>query len=87
MCKVSSIIIHLSNYFGGIILDMPNLEQKLAEKITARQELEKELYDVEYRLDITQYEINNLKDEIISEYENTLEEKQQQIEDLQESQK
>ncbi len=61
---------------------MTSLGSKLAEKITAQQELESEIKGAKFQLDYTKFEISNIKDAIISEYENALEEKQQQIEDL-----
>ena len=64
---------------------MTSLESKLAEKITAQQELESEIKDSKFQLDYTKFEINNIKDAIISEYETSLEEKQQEIEDLKEA--
>jgi len=63
------------------------LQQKLGEKITSQQELESEIKDSNFQLDYTKYEINSLKDAIITEYEKSLEEKQQKIENLEEAQK
>ena len=71
-------------YYQENHTSMVSLEIQLAEKITARQELESELEDTAYRLDHVKYEINQIKDKMISEYEYRLEEKLQQIEDLQE---
>ena len=64
----------------------PN-EWKLAEKITAQQELEEDIRDSRFQLEHTKYEISNLKDTIIEECRNSLEEKQQEIENLRENQK
>lgn len=66
---------------------MNPLQQKLGEKITSQQELESEIKDSNFQLDYTKYEINSLKDAIITEYEKSLEEKQQKIENLEEAQK
>lgn len=54
-------------------------DQILAEKITTKQELEEEIKDVKFRLDYTKFEINNIKDDMIEEYENSLEEKLQEL--------
>ena len=64
---------------------LDSLENKLGEKITSQQELESEIRDTKIRLDYTRYEINNLKDAIITEYEKSLEKKQQEIDELKES--
>lgn len=60
-------------------------DQILAEKITIQQELEAEIKDSEFQLAYTKYEINNLKDAIMTEYEKTIQEKLEEIEDLKES--
>lgn len=61
---------------------MTSLEIKLAEKITVKQNLVNEMYNAQIELDNVIYEINKLKDEIITEYEKRIEENLQEIEDL-----
>ena len=64
---------------------MNSLEMKLATKISTQQDLEDEIKDAQFRLEYTKYEISSIKDAIISEYEERIEEKLQQIEELQEA--
>jgi len=61
---------------------MTPLELKLAEKITTMQEVEREIKDAGIRLDFTKYEIDNLKDEIIQEFVDRLDDKRRCIEEL-----
>lgn len=63
------------------------LETELGSKISDQSDIESEIVDANTRLEYTKYEINNLKDAIIEECNNSLEEKQQVIENLKEAQK
>lgn len=57
-------------------------EEELGQKYIIQQELEDEIEDAKFRLDITNYDIGNLKDAIITEYKEVLEEKQELIDNL-----
>lgn len=61
-------------------------EFRLADKVTEQQHLEAELDEVKTRLDYATFEINELKDAVIEEYRNSLQEKMQENEDLKETQ-
>lgn len=61
-------------------------EFRLADKVTEKQELEEDLDETKARLNYTIFEINELKDAVVEEYREMLEEKQQEIEDLKEAQ-